>query len=265
MKCYDDYINNIIKYLKEDLIKFFPKINLEGYNTIFDMLAATNEKFIFLIDEWDYILTHNLFKKHHKSFLYFLLNLFKDKSYVALCYITGILPIKKYYNNTLLNFFNDYTFLNDRLYAEYFGFTKEEISELCMNNKEIKYEDLKKWYNGYISVTGLDLFNPSSVVTALRNNYCDDYWTKTEATKELIYYIENNIVNIRNSVTKMLAGIPINIVVTEEYVAEHKNTKNTNEMYCELIAYGFLTYYKNTIKIPNIELIRVFKRVISSK
>ena len=51
--------------------------------------------FVFIIDEWDCI-----FRKKAKdenaqiAYLDFLRNLLKDRSYVALAYMTGILPIK---------------------------------------------------------------------------------------------------------------------------------------------------------------------------
>ena len=54
----------------------------------------------------------------------------KDQPYVSLCYMTGVLPIKKYSSGSALNMFDEYTFLKDRIYDEYFGFTEEEVLEL---------------------------------------------------------------------------------------------------------------------------------------
>ena len=48
------------------------------------MLDDTNEKFIFIFDEWDYIFNNNLFKENQNDFLEFLRNLLKDQPYVAL-------------------------------------------------------------------------------------------------------------------------------------------------------------------------------------
>ena len=93
---YEKYIGRIISLLKNDILNTFPDIKIIDDYEIFDILSLTNEKFIFILDEWDYIFSHNLFEEHQNDFLEFLRNLLKDKPYVALAYMTGVLPIKKY-------------------------------------------------------------------------------------------------------------------------------------------------------------------------
>ena len=122
MKCYDDYISNIKNNLRQDLLDFFDDI-LKQSQDLYKLLDKTKEKFIFIIDEWDYIFSHNLFEENQQDFLEFLRNLLKDKPYVALCYMTGVLPIKKYSEGSALNMFKEYTMLNDHVYSDFFGFT----------------------------------------------------------------------------------------------------------------------------------------------
>ena len=85
--------------------------------------------------------------------------------------MTGILPIKKYSPGSALNMFEEFTFLKDRKFEEQFGFMEEEVRGLCIKNKDMKYQELERCYNGYITDTGLKIYNPSSVVLALSNNY----------------------------------------------------------------------------------------------
>ena len=125
---YSDYISMIKNSLIKDIEKNFSSININDFYTISDILQATNEKFIFILDEWDYIFSHNLFEEHQNDFLEFLRNLLKDKPYVALAYMTGVLPIKKYSEGSALNMFTEYTMLNDRIYSDYFGFTDDEVN-----------------------------------------------------------------------------------------------------------------------------------------
>lgn len=66
-KTYDDYISNIINNLKKDLLNIFNNILVESED-IYIMLNKTNEKFIFIVDEWDYIFSHDLFKENQKDF-----------------------------------------------------------------------------------------------------------------------------------------------------------------------------------------------------
>ncbi len=54
-------------------------------------------EFIFLIDEWDCVMRERQQSEDlHKRYLDFLQNLLKDQPYVAMAYMTGILPVKKY-------------------------------------------------------------------------------------------------------------------------------------------------------------------------
>ena len=92
---------------------------------------------MFIFDEWDYIFNNNLFEEHQNDFLEFLRNLLKDRSYVSLAYMTGVLPIKKYSSGSALNMFDEYTFLKDRSFSEFFGFTEEEVKKLCEKNKKM--------------------------------------------------------------------------------------------------------------------------------
>ena len=64
-----------------------------------DIYASTKNQFIFIIDEWDCIFReYKQDKEAQKQYLDFLRNLLKDKPYVELAYMTGILPIKKIWN-----------------------------------------------------------------------------------------------------------------------------------------------------------------------
>ncbi|WP_252233141.1 AAA family ATPase, partial [Clostridium sp. DSM 1985] len=93
---YDDYINRIKINLKEDIKEMYSHIDVDKYLSISDLLESLSDKFIFIFDEWDYIFNNNLFEENQNDFLEFLRDILKDQSYVALCYMTGVLPIKKY-------------------------------------------------------------------------------------------------------------------------------------------------------------------------
>lgn len=127
---YETYVNHIEKCIVRDLEREYKYINFDEYDFLEDKLRATNDKFIFLLDEWDYIFNSNIFIENHEDFLSFLRTLLKDKPYVSFCYMTGILPIKKHSNASSLNMFEEYTFLKDRIFEEYFGFTESEVKVL---------------------------------------------------------------------------------------------------------------------------------------
>ena len=103
---FNDYMNMIKTSLINDIVEKYPHINPDKYFTISSMLRDTNDKFIFILDEWDYIFNNNLFEENENDFLEFLRNILKDEPYVALCYMTGVLPVKKYSSGSALNMFD---------------------------------------------------------------------------------------------------------------------------------------------------------------
>ena len=262
---YEDYINGIRKSIIEDIKEIFPEVNTKDRYFISDIFNATKEKFIFIIDEWDYIFSHDLFKENQKDFLEFLRDLLKDKPYVALCYMTGVLPIKKYSEGSALNMFKEYTMLNDYVYSDYFGFTESEVKDLCKKNKQMSFKEITEWYNGYQDCFGRALYNPRSVVCALEDNYCTSYWTNTGRMDEVLFYLKYNIAEVRDDVIEMVAGNTVNIFIDEEFRAGQEAPRTKEEIYSAMIVYGFLSYYDGTIKIPNKELMKEFEKALKDE
>ena len=120
----------------------------------------------------------------------FLRNLLKDRPYVLLAYITGILPIAKYSSGSELNMFMEYTMISEEKFSDSFGFTDSEVDELYKrykkNTEQIKVsrEGLRAWYNGYHTFRGESVYNPRSVVFALMNNNLASYWTSSQLCYE---------------------------------------------------------------------------------
>lgn len=120
---------------------YFDHTNLP--RTMQDIYHNTKRPFIIIIDEWDCIFRE--FKTDRTSqerYLGFLRDLLKDKSYIHLVYMTGILPIKKYGTHSALNMFDEFSMIEPGPLAPYVGFTEEEVSALCtayqMDLEEVK-------------------------------------------------------------------------------------------------------------------------------
>ena len=265
MKTYEDYISNIQNELAKEIKENFNTIEFLENDSLYKMLIKTEKKFIFIFDEWDYIFNNNLFEEHQNNFLEFLRNLLKDQPYVALAYMTGVLPIKKYSTGSALNMFDEFTFLKDRQYAEFFGFTEEEVIELCNKNKKSDYKKLAEWYNGYLTAEGIKVYNPRSVVKALLNNHCESYWTNTGAMDEVAEYLKYNIHDIREDVIEMVAGNEIDIIIDEEFRAGQRPPKTKEEIYSAMIVLGFLSYYDGYLRIPNKELMKEFEKALKDE
>ena len=140
----DGFYNQIVNDL-EELYNVKIDRNITLGKIFEDISSKINEGFIFIIDEWDFIFNNNLFSKENRNnFLYFLKDLLKDRPYVELCYMTGVIPIVKYSTGSALNMFKEYTFLTDNIYYKYYIYTTEEVEKICNQQDKITMKDLKE-------------------------------------------------------------------------------------------------------------------------
>lgn len=144
-------------------------------------------------------------KKAQEKYLDFLRDLLKDKGYVALAYMTGILPIKKYGTHSALNMFDEFSMIDPGPLAEYVGFTEEEVSELC-ERYGMDMQELKSWYDGYSFEGAPSIYSPRSVVSCMRFGKFGNYWNQTETFEALKMYIDMNFEGLRDDVLSMIAG-----------------------------------------------------------
>ena len=144
---YAEYKNFFVDGLIKDLKEICPEINEnDPMSKMFtDAYKKTGQGFIFIIDEWDYIFSDKSYRDSDKmNFLAFLTDLLKDKSYVEFAYMTGILPIAKYFSTSFCNMFpNEHNSFSDRIYGEYFGFTEKEVKKICAKQKKVTLAQLQ--------------------------------------------------------------------------------------------------------------------------
>lgn len=278
-KCnsYEQYIDRIEDLLIEDLKKEYPDLSINEQYALWDILLGIHadkqeEKFIFVLDEWDFILHQKFVTEEDKtSYLLFLRNLLKDRPYISLVYMTGILPIAKYSSGSELNMFAEFTMTAEQRFSEYFGFTDEEVDALYeryLENevlpKMVTRDDLRMWYDGYHTRIGERLYNPRSIVLSLSNNNTGNYWTSSGPYDEIFYYIENNIADVRDDLALMVSGIPVSAKI-QEYAATSMNLQTRDEIFSAMVVYGFLTYENGKVMIPNKELMGKFSDMIKKE
>ncbi len=259
---YEDYIELIKGSIEDDIKEAYPELKDRKFRKISELLTATQDQFIFIIDEWDYIFSHELYVEHHSAFLEFLRNLLKDRPYVALAYMTGVLPIKKYSTGSALNMFKEYTMLKDPFFEEYFGFTESEVEALCERQSALTMAEISDWYNGYQTKSGARLYNPRSVVCALEDAACQSYWTRTGKMDEILFFLKYNISEVRDDVVRMVNGTPVRIDIQKEYSAGQENPATKKDIFSAMIIYGLLSYHDGMLRIPNKELMMEFEAAL---
>jgi len=258
---FEDYMTWVKFCLKKDMADAF-QITLLPMEPIQEALKRTDERFIFILDEWDSIFYEDFMdEKSKKQYLKFLKGLLKDQPYVELAYMTGVLPIAKYTSGSELNMFDECSFLNDREYEDFYGFSEDEVKVLCNQYEKPTYEELKYWYDGYYKSDGSGLFNPRSVSFALRKGHCDNYWTKTGPMNEIADVIEHNVDSVREDIVNMVAGNPVEVEL-DGYGAAQLELNNRDSILSAMVVYGFLSYHDNELRIPNKELMQKFEKVL---
>ncbi len=271
-KSYEDYIGRVQRILFEDIRRAYPACRIDQNSEIWDILSLLYEeeeaRFIFVFDEWDYIFHQEFVTQGDKrEYLSFLGNLLKDKPYVELAYMTGILPIAKYASGSELNMFREYTMSTQHKYSDYFGFTESEVDMLygryAQNTAErrVTREGLCEWYDGYHTPKGERLYNPRSVVLALENNQLADYWTSSGPYDEIFTYVKENVADVRDAIAVMMAGEAVETNV-KQYAATATELRTRDQIFSAMVVYGFLTCENGRVSIPNRELMDKFADMV---
>lgn len=257
-------VTNIQTEVINEIIRELPQA--EKKDTLYDTLSSvekcTGKKFIFIIDGWDALFRE---EKNNTSvqedYIQLLRGLFKSSMtdrVIDGAYMTGILPIKKYGTQSALTDFKEYTMLRPTPLEEYVGFTEQDVRELC-NDSKLRFEDVQKWYDGYVLGDGIHIYSPRSVMEAIEYGRLDSYWTQTETYESLKFYIEMDFNGLREDITQMLSGqsCPINI---GSFQNDMTNIKRKDDVLTLLAHLGYLSYNSNTqsVSIPNEEIRREF-------
>lgn len=275
-RSYEQYIGRIEEKLIGDIKKEFADADIDETETIWDILNGlyakeSSTRFIFVLDEWDFIFHQDFVSEDdRKEYVMFLSNLLKDKPYVQFAYMTGILPIAKYSSGSELNMFVEFTMAKSPAFSDYFGFTEAEVKmlhERYLKNCEqpvITSEKLKYWYDGYHTASGECVYNPRSVVQALRFNHLESYWTSSGPYDEIYYYIEKNVDDVKDDLACMVSGMAVPSKV-QEYAASSMNLKTRDEIFSAMVVYGFLSYEDGMVSIPNKELMDKFTEMLQKE
>lgn len=263
----DDMILFLQKRVIAELKRKYPGVIGEDESflslALEDIYSEIGEGFIFIIDEWDCILRDRQYNADdQKKYLDFIRNLLKDKAYVSLAYMTGILPIKKYGTHSALNMFDEYSMTDAGEYAEFIGFTEAEVEDLC-RKYGIDFDTMKSWYDGYTFPQMPHIYNPKSVVDSIRRKNFSSYWTQTETYEALKIYIDMNYDGLKDSIIQMLAGERI-VINTERFQNDMTTFESKDDVLTLLVHLGYLAFdqRESAVFIPNTEVRGEFRNAI---
>ena len=262
------------------------KADRESYADSLKFLCECLEKYygkkaIILIDEYDVPLENAFFEGFYKEMVDFLRSLFesslKTNGSLEFAVLTGCLRISKESIFTGMNNLKLISVL-DKNYAEYFGFTEEEVKRLCEDYQlEQKYPLIKEWYNGYV-FGNTNVYNPWSVIYFIDDlKACEDefpsaYWANTSSNSIVRKLIELADDETKKEIESLIEGKTVEKPIHEDitYDEVYRNMDNLwNFMF-------FTGYFRKeaarqdartnqlyvTLSIPNTEVKYIFRTKI---
>ena len=252
------YLNyHVIEELKE----IYPQILLDGIRTAYGAMscinAQTGVKFIVIIDEWDVLIRDEAANEAVlQDYINFLRGMFKGSEptkFIALAYLTGILPIKKLKTQSALNNFMQFTMITPGVLARYIGFTEEEVGKLC-EQFGVDFREVKRWYDGY-ELGDYHVYNPNAVVNAMINKSFQSYWSQTGTYESIVPFINMNFDGLKTAVIEMLSGSTTQINVNS-FQNDMVNFVDKDDVLTLLVHLGYLAYNQNMqyAYIPNEEI-----------
>lgn len=234
---------------------------------------------IILIDEYDVPLENAHFAGFYDEMTGFIRSLFesalKTNDSLEFAVVTGCLRISKESIFTGLNNLEIISILNAD-YAEYFGFTQQEVEELLQYyDLEDKLEEAREWYNGYL-FGNTQVYNPWSMINYVKTLRSDrqafpkPYWSNTSSNsivRELILRADHNV---KQEIEGLLTGGTIEKPIHEE-ITYGDIYKTQDNLWNFLLFTGYLkkqsesfrddTLYL-TMTIPNVEVKSIYRNTI---
>ena len=239
------------------------------------------KKVIVLIDEYDVPLDKAYENGYYEKMVKLIRSLFsqvlKSNDYLHFAVITGCLRIAKESIFTGLNNFRVRT-ISDVDYAEYFGFTNQEVKDmLAYYGLEEQFDTMKEWYDGY-RFGKVEVYCPWDVV-----NHCDKlrtsretmpeaYWANSSSNAIVRSIIEQSTATTRNEIETLLSGGIIEKELVPELTYTDLDSRDINVrqtyLWSVLFTTGYLTEADrpagslHRLVIPNREIQEIFQKQV---
>ncbi len=237
---------------------------------------------IILIDEYDVPLENAYFEGFYDKMTKFIRSLFesalKTNPYLEKAIITGCLRISKESIFTGLNNLAIESVLSPN-YPGAFGFTEPETKEMLAHfDRAYKYDEVKKWYDGYC-FGKTEIYNPWSILNYIYMGKNDPdylprpYWSNTSSNSIIREMVENANEDARRDLEILINGGTIEKPVHEDITYEDIHQSQDN-LWNFLFFTGYLKKISErkdesgenlylSMAIPNTEIKTIYNNSIS--
>lgn len=232
---------------------------------------------VILVDEYDTPIQQGYSQSYYEQVIEFMRSLlsgaFKDNSSLAFGFLTGILRVAK---ESIFSGMNNLAIhsIFDEKYSGYFGFTREEITEMAeYYQMDGKIDEICDWYDGY-RFGSSEIFNPWSVINYFYND-CQPkaYWLSTGDNSIIRQIVSEADEETTEGLRLLMQGKTVSTYVDTSIVYPEIRSDPTT-VYSFLLAAGYLKpmindhlYNENSIcevEIPNKEISYVYEKEILS-
>ena len=234
------YINQqILQELREAYPEAVPAAEKTAYGAMSCIYAAAGKKFVVIVDEWDVMIRDAAANQAaQETYINFLRGMFKGTEptrFIALAYLTGILPIKKVKTQSALKNFDEFTMLD---------------------------ASVRRWYDGY-RLAGCHVYNPKAVVSVMLRGGFKSYWSNTGTYEAIRPLLDMDFDGLKAAVLAMLSGDSAGVRV-RSFQNDVVSLRSRDDVLTLLIHLGYLAYDEGTQTafIPNEEIRSEFAEAV---
>lgn len=243
------------------------------------LYICTGKRSVILIDEYDVPLENAYFSGFYDRMVSLIRSLFesalKTNDSLEFAVVTGCLRISKESIFTGLNNLNVES-ITTRSFAEYFGFTPEEVEQMLADyDLTENLETVKRWYDGYC-FGETEVYNPWSVINYLYSCYrnkkafAKPYWSNTSSNSIVRRLVEQADISVKQEIEALIEGGTITKPIHEDITYDDMESTQDN-LWNFLFFTGYLkkiseqqegeTIYME-MAIPNSEVRYIYKNAV---
>lgn len=237
------------------------------------------KKVIILLDEYDTPMQEAYVNGYWDELVGFTRSLFnssfKTNPWLERAIMTGITRVS---NESIFSDLNNLKIVTttSNEYAASFGFTEDEVfASLKARGYQEEFEQVKRWYDGFIFGSCKDIYNPWSILNFLDTGIFTTYWANTSSNSLVGKLIREGNRNIKSRFETLMNNATIQTCIDEQIVYNQLDYDDT-AIWSLLLASGYLkvlsykdealiedgSAHKYELALTNYEVKRMFTSMI---